>query len=193
MAQPSSPRQHSGKAPRQSSSVFVAQTGILLACALGLAALEAFFPLPIPVPGVKLGLANIVVVLAAYTQGSRSASCICIARIVLIALFAGQLATLPFSAAGGLCALAVSLLGARYKHKVSLRLASLGAAVVHNVAQLAVAIVITNTPQLMWYGPILLLVALATGYITGSLAQIVYTSLPATWHESRSNQEETRN
>ena len=89
----------------------VAMCAMLTALALGLSTLENLFPVTlfIPLPGVKLGLANIVTVFALYQLGAAPALCILVARCLLGSLFAGNASALLFSLLGGVLAMLVMM------------------------------------------------------------------------------------
>ncbi len=169
-----------GAAPSRTavSSRRISRCALLVALALAIAALESLVSLPAPVPGMKLGLANIVTVVAAFWLGPAEAILVFAVRVVLGSALTGQLAALPFSLAGGTCALAVTLAFARNANPGRIRLCSMAAAVAHNAGQLAVAVALTATPQLAYYLPVLLAVGLLTGFLTGTVAQAVFERVP---------------
>ena len=143
---------------------------LLTAIALAIHVAEAQIPAPIPVPGVKLGLANIVTVYAVFTMGPGPALMILVARILLGSLFSGVM-SLFYSLAGGLLCFAVMLLLRRVLSKKQIWIASVVGAVFHNIGQILVAIVVTGTPAIVSYLPILLLSGIAAGLFTGVAAQ----------------------
>lgn len=161
-----------------STSLRVCRCALLAALALALTALESLIPVPVPVPGMKLGIANIVTVAAAFWLGPVDAAVVLGVRIVLAAFLTGQLATLPFSLAGGACALAVTLAFVRFSSMERVRLCAMAAAVAHNIGQIAVAIVVTGTPEIAFYLPVLLMVGVGAGFLTGTVAQTVLERLP---------------
>lgn len=161
-----------------STSLRVSRCALLAALALALAALESLIPLPLPVPGMKLGIANIVTVAAAFWLGPVDAAVVLGVRILLAAFLTGQLATLPFSLVGGACALAVTLAFVRFASTGQLRLAAMAAAVAHNIGQIAVAVVVTGTPAIAFYLPVLLVAGVAAGFLTGTVTEAVLERLP---------------
>ena len=160
------------------TSARVCRCALLAALALALTALESLLPLPLPVPGMRLGVANIVTVVAAFWLGVADAVVVLGVRIVLAALLTGQLATLPFSLAGGACALAVTLGFVRFSSPERVRLCAMAAAVTHNVGQIAVAVVVTGTPAVAFYLPVLLVAGTVAGFLTGTVAATVLARLP---------------
>ncbi len=161
------------------ATVRLCRCALLAALGAALAALEALLPLPVPVPGMKLGLANVATVVAAFWLGPLDAVAVLAARIVLCAVLAGQLAALPFSLAGGACALAVTLAFAHWGERSDVRLCCMAAAVAHVCGQTAVAVGLTATPQVALFAPALLAAAVATGFATGTLATAVIDRMPA--------------
>lgn len=156
----------------------VCRCALLAALAVAVAAAEAFVPVPAPIPGMKLGLANTVTVVAAFWLGPAEATVVLVVRIVLCAVLTGQLVALPFSLVGGACALAITLIFVRLGTRGQVRLCCMAAAVAHNCGQIAVAVILTATPQIAVYLPVLLVVGTATGYATGTLAAAVLERLP---------------
>ena len=146
-------------------------TALLAAAALGVYVLEAQIPAPVPVPGVKLGLANIITLAAMVLLGRREAAAVLAVRLLLGSMFAGRMSALLYSAAGGVLAYAVMaiLIGALPEHLIWV--VSALAAIAHNIGQLVTAVLITATPGLLWYAPALLIAAVLTGVFTGLAAQ----------------------
>ena len=117
------------------STLRVCRCALMAALALALAALESLIPVPMPVPGMKLGIANVVTAAAAFWLGPVDVAVVLGVRIVLAAFLTGQLATLPFSIVGGACALAVTLAFVRFSSPNRVRLAAMAAAVAHNIGR----------------------------------------------------------
>ena len=152
--------------------------GLLTALALGLSYAERFFPLQmiIPLLGIKLGLANVVTLIALCALGKRYAFCILIVRCLLGGFFGG-LSGLAFSLIGGLLALTVMCLAARSKGLSLYGISVLGAAA-HNVGQILVAMAVMGSPYVAAYLPWLLLISIVTGLLTGGLTAGVLRLLP---------------
>lgn len=144
---------------------------MLTAIALAIHVAEAQIPAPVPIPGVKLGLANIVTVYAVFTIGPGPALMILVARILLGSLFAGQAMSLLYSLAGGLLCFVVMLLLKKILSRNQIWVASVIGAIFHNIGQILVAIVVTGTPAIVSYLPVLLLSGIAAGLFTGFAAQ----------------------
>lgn len=172
----SAPHAHAVRSPQASARV--CRCALLAALALALAALESLFPLPLPVPGMRLGVANIVTVATAFWLGPVDAVVVLGVRIVLAAMVTGQLATLPFSLAGGSCALLVTLCFVRFSSPERVRSCAMASAAAHNVGQVAVAVALTGTPEIAFYLPVLLGAGMVAGYLTGTIASSVLDRVP---------------
>lgn len=154
---------------------------VLTALALTLSYVESFFPLTllIPLPGIKLGLANLVTVFALYALGPGQALTILMARCLLGSVFAGNLSALIFSLFGGLAAMGVMILLSRLR-RLSIYGVSIGGAAAHNCGQVAAAVVTLGNSAPVAYLPLLLAVALGTGALTGLLASLLFRALQHT-------------
>lgn len=150
---------------------------LLTAAALVIFVAEAQIPPVIAVPGVKLGLSNIIVLLTMYIYGRREGAVVLGLKIILGSIFSGQLMSFFYSAAGGLLCLGVmSLLKGVLTEKQIWATSAFGAAA-HNIGQLIVAIAILGTEKLVWYLPVLLASGIITGLFTGLCAQITLPRL----------------
>ena len=154
---------------------------LLTAMALALSYLENLFPLSlaIPVPGVKLGLANIVTLFALYALGAAEAMLILLARCLLGSLFAGNLNALMFSLLGGLCAMGVMIVLSRLPG-LSLYGVSAGGAAAHSCGQIAAAVLTLGSSAPLYYLPVLLAVSLLTGGLTGLASACLFQGLAHT-------------
>ncbi len=151
---------------------------LLTAMALALSYLENLFPLAlaIPIPGVKLGLANVVTLFALFALGPGEALLILLARCFLGSLFAGNVNALLFSLLGGLCAMGTMILLAR-RRGLSVYGVSVGGAAAHNCGQIAAAVLTLGSRAPLYYLPVLLAVSLLTGGLTGLAAACLFRGL----------------
>ena len=158
----------------------LALCAVLVALALGLSYLERFLPLQIavPLPGVKLGLANIVTLMALYFLGTRPAVTILGLRCVLGSLFGGGLSALAFSLTGGLLALGTMTLARRIPALSVYGVSVLGAAA-HNLGQICAAMVLLGSVYVISYLPFLLAVSVLTGLATGAASSASFRALLA--------------
>lgn len=163
--------------PRDKGARRLTRLALLTAIALTIFLIEAQLPAPIPVPGVKLGLANIVTVYAMYTLGPGDALLILVARVFLGAVFSGQMMTLFYSLGGGLLCWLALLALRRVLSREQLWLCSPLSAVCHNLGQLAVAAALLGTWTVLAYLPYLILAGAASGLFTGLCAQFLLRRL----------------
>ena len=147
--------------------------GLLTAIALTIFMIEAQIPPVIPIPGVKLGLSNIVTVYTVFLFGPKDAAAVLFARIFLGAVFAGNFSTVFYSAAGGVCAIVVTILLRKVLTKKQLLVAGSLGAVAHSIGQVAVATVLMGTVAVAVYLPILVAISIFTGLFTGLCAQFL--------------------
>lgn len=139
--------------------------------------IEAQIPLPFAIPGVKLGIANVITLYAIWTLGWKEAGAILIIRIFLGNVIAGNVMAMAYSLAGGLlCWVIMSLLKPIMKRSQIWIMSILGA-IGHNAGQLAVAIAISGTAAMAWYAPVLLVAGVITGAFTGYLTQILLSHM----------------
>lgn len=156
----------------------IALGAVLTALALGLSVMENMFPVTavIPLPGVKLGLANIVTLFALYQLGIRPALSILIARCLLGSLFAGNVSALLFSLMGGLAAMLV-MIGLTHFRRLSVFGVSIGGAAAHNIGQIGAAIITLGDTAVLGYLPVLLGVSLITGTVTGLVTALLFRAM----------------
>ena len=154
---------------------------VLTAMALALSYVESFFPLSlaIPLPGIKLGLANIVTLFALYALGPGQAFMTLLARCLLGAVFAGNMSALIFSVLGGVTAMAVMILLSRCG-RLSVYGVSVGGAAAHSCGQVAAAVLTLGNTAPLYYLPVLLGVSLFTGALTGLIAACLFRALAHT-------------
>ncbi len=146
---------------------------LLTAIALTIFMLENQIPPVVPVPGVKLGLSNIVTVFAVFVLGPGEAAMILFCRIFLGAVFAGNFSTIFYSGAGGLCAILVTIALRRLLSKNQLWIAGVLGAIAHSVGQMIMAVILLKTPGLALYLVILIPISILTGTFTGLGAQLL--------------------
>lgn len=156
------------------------QCAMLTALALGLSWAENAFPLSalIPLPGVRLGLANIVTLFALYALGSQSAFLILLSRCILASAFAGNMNALIFSVLGGVTALACMVGLSRFRG-LSVYGVSIGGAAAHQCGQIAAAMLTLRNAAPLYYLPVLLFVSVFTGTVIGLIAALLFRALRA--------------
>ncbi len=146
---------------------------LLTAIALTIFMVEAQIPPVVPLPGVKLGLANIVTVYAVFALGPGEAAAILFCRIFLGSIFAGNFSSILYSAAGGTVAILVTILLRRVLTKNQLWVAGSLGAVGHSIGQVCMAALVTGTSGVLVYLPMLIAISIVTGLFTGLCAQLL--------------------
>jgi len=161
---------------------------ILTAIALIIFIIEAQIPMSVPVPGVKLGLANAVILFALFyrwtgvvCQENRppdthsftiiNVFVILLCRIILGAVFTGRPVAFVYSLAGGLLAFGAQVVMRRFVSNKQIWVCGAVGAVFHNIGQIAAAVIITGTPAIAAYLPVLIAIGVFTGVLTGLIAQ----------------------
>ena len=143
---------------------------VLTAIALTIFMIENQLPSPVPIPGIKLGLANIITLTAMAILGRKEAGAILAARIIMGAIFAGSPSTFIYSAAGGILAYIVMCVTIGLFKENQLWIVSAFAAIAHNAGQLGACVLIVKTPGIFAYAPILAASGVITGVFTGFAA-----------------------
>ena len=143
---------------------------LLCAISLTVFVIEAQLPALVPIPGVKLGLANVITLAAMLLLGRKEAGAVLLVRILLSTMFVGSPATLLYSAAGGALAYAAMCILTALIPEERLWVTSAIAALCHNFGQLLVCVLIVKTPGVMVYAPVLAISGIITGVFTGLAA-----------------------
>lgn len=150
--------------------------GLLTALALVLSLVERWIPLNlmVPVPGIKLGLANVVTLFALTTMRKREAAAILLCRVMLASIFAGSVTSFLFSLFGGFLSLGVmAILLRREGSWFTLYGVSVAGAAAHDIGQICAAMLVLGTADVLGYLPLLLLSAIPMGLITGLVCRTV--------------------
>ena len=146
---------------------------LLSAIALTIFMVEAQIPALVPIPGIKLGLANIVTVFTVFAIGPKEGAAVLFVRVFLGAVFAGNFSTILYSGAGGLCAILTTIGAKHILTKKQLWIAGVLGAIAHSIGQMAMAVAITQTVGLLAYLPVMIAVGILTGAFTGLCAQFL--------------------
>lgn len=144
----------------------VAYFGVFTTLALIFSYVETLIPIQFGIPGVKLGLANLIIVIALYRMKLSEAYLLSIVRVLLAGFIFGNYFSIIYSLAGGLLSLTVMVL-LRKKGGFSVIGVSIAGGVFHNIGQLIIASVIVETFSVMYYVPVLLIAGLVTGLLIG--------------------------
>lgn len=154
----------------------IAFLGLLSAFAIIISYIEALIPIPIGIPGIKPGLANIVIVMMLYTFGVKEALIINFIRIIVIGIMFGNIMSVTFSVAGALLSL-IAMWLVKKLPGISIVGVSICGGVSHNIGQIMIAIFLTNTFSLTYYVPFLIIGGIITGILIGIIANIIYNRL----------------
>ena len=149
-----------------------AYLGLLLAFALILSYIETIIPLQSGIPGIKLGLANLAVVLCLYLFGWKEAMLLTIVKALLGGFMFGSLSMILYSTAGALVSVLVMIILHRIRW-FHIPVVSAAGGVAHNLGQLAVAFFVVETYGIVYYIPILMIAGLVTGILIGIVASLV--------------------
>lgn len=144
----------------------VAYFGVFTALALIFSYVETLIPFNFGIPGVKLGLANLIIVIALYKMRVSEAYTLSIVRVVLSGFIFGNYFSIIYSLAGGLLSLTTMTL-LKKKDGFSILGISMAGGVMHNVGQLIIAMLVVETFSVIYYVPVLLVSGLLTGFVIG--------------------------
>ncbi|MFI3214802.1 MAG: Gx transporter family protein [Eubacteriales bacterium] len=144
--------------------------GMLACLAMAISLLERYIPMDIMIPGLKLGLANIVTVYAILKIGKKEALMIFLTRVLLVAFLSGRVSALLFSILGGFFAWVIMCILAKFLNKgISIIGLSIAGAAFHNIGQIIAGIITIGTVSVLSYLSYLLILSIPVGFITGEL------------------------
>lgn len=146
------------------------QFGVFTALALLFSYIESLIPFHIGIPGVKLGLANLIIVVVLYKTEYKQAYLLSVTRVILAGFLFGNLFSILYSLAGGLLSLSMMILAKR-KDGYSVIGVSVIGGVFHNVGQILMAMLVTESWKLIYYLPVLLLFGVLTGIVIGVVSK----------------------
>ena len=156
-------------ATKKNKARTIAICGVMTSLAIVFGYIEHLIPLPIGIYGIKLGLANLVILILLYTLGTRFAFGVNMIRIILCSLLFGTFTSFWYSLVGGLLSFAIMLI-IKHTGKFSPMGVSICGALMHNVGQIAVAIILMGEIRIAFYLPILTIVGAITGTVIGLVA-----------------------
>ena len=157
---------------------------MMIALAMIFSYVETMIPINFGIPGVKLGLANLVIVAAIYLFGGKQAFLISIVRIFLSGFMFGNLASILYRLAGGLLSLAVMLL-LKKTDKLSILAVSVMGGICHNIGQLIVAMLVVENLKLIFYVPVLLISGFLTGLLIGIVCRVILPAVKRAYESAR--------
>ncbi len=149
----------------------------LSAIALTIFIIEIQIPPLVPIPGIKLGLANIITLIILSLYGTKEASAVLFIRIFLGSIFSGQMINLLYSLSGGILCLVVMSTLMKLLGKKNLCFISITGAIAHNIGQITVSMIILETTSVLYYLPILLISGVITGAFTGIVSKLMVNNV----------------
>ena len=144
--------------------------GLFAALAILMGYVEMMIPVPVPIPGVKLGLANVIIIIMMYFMDVKSAFFVSLIRVLLSGLLFAGFAGLLYSLAGAMCSFLVMAL-LKKTDRFSIIGVSLAGGVFHNVGQIIVAALAVENVKMAYYLPFLLVSGVVTGIVIGIVAK----------------------
>ena len=168
----------------------VAIAAMMVALAMMFSYIEVLIPISVGVPGVKPGLANMVVLLGVYVMPAGDVLVVLLARILLSGFLFGNLSSVLYSLAAGVVSFIVMLLLSRFRH-LSMIGVSAFSGVCHNLTQLLVAMIIVNNQTILYYAPVLVLFGAGFGTLVGVVARSCRELLPGADGQGRKNNAKT--
>ena len=144
--------------------------GLFAALAILMGYVEMMIPIPVPIPGVKLGLANVIIIIMMYFMDTKSVFFVSLIRVLLSGLLFAGFAGLLYSLAGAMCSFAVMALLKKTK-LCSIVGVSVAGGVFHNVGQIIVAALVVQNVKMAYYLPFLLVSGVVTGMLIGIVAK----------------------
>ncbi|CEQ31585.1 heptaprenyl diphosphate synthase component I [[Clostridium] sordellii] len=149
----------------------------LSAIALTIFIIEIQIPPLVPIPGIKLGLANIITLIILSLYGIKEASAVLFIRIFLGSIFSGQMINILYSLSGGILCLVVMSTLMKLLGKKNLCFISITGAIAHNIGQITVSMIILETTSVLYYLPILLISGVITGAFTGIVSKLMVNNV----------------
>ena len=150
----------------------VAMLGLTIALAMIMSYIEALVPLSFAVPGIKMGLANIVIIFVLYKIGTKEAILVSLIRVILVSLLFSNVMAMAYSIAGATLSLSVMWL-LKKTDKFSFVGVSIAGGIMHNVGQIIMAVILLGTQQIALYLPVLMITGTATGVVIGIVSGLV--------------------
>lgn len=154
----------------------IARYGLLIALAFLFSYIESLFPIHLGIPGVKIGLANLVIFVALYSEGWKGALTISIIRIFLVGFTYTNTFSMIYSLAGGSISFLLMLL-CKKTNKFNKITISIVGGVSHNIGQIIVASIVLQNANLFYYFPVLLIAGIVTGALIGILGDTILSKV----------------
>ena len=163
---------------KRSKTTRIALCGMLIAAAMMFSYLETFLPMPVPVPGVKPGIANAVTIFCMFTLSLPETAAVALLRVLLAGLLFQNPVVITYSLAGAVCSVA-GMYAAKRVGIFGFTGISVIGAVLHNLGQCATAAVLMENGNLLWYMSVLLITGTFSGVIVGVIAGLIIKRVAA--------------
>ena len=164
------------QSPRSQSASFVARVGLMASLALIFSYIEAIIPYNPGIPGIKLGIANVVTVIALYKFGPKDAVAVSVIRIVIAGLLFNGLFGMLYSLAGASLSL-IGMITLKKTGLFSVTGVSMAAGVLHNLGQLLMAAALIEDLRIFFYFPVLMFSGIVAGILVGIISALVLKAL----------------
>ena len=146
--------------------------GLTIALAMIMSYIEALVPLSFAVPGIKMGLANIVIIFVLYKIGTKEAILVSLIRVILVSLLFSNVMAMAYSISGAVLSLGIMWI-LKKTDKFSVIGVSIAGGIMHNVGQIIMAVILLGTEQIALYLPVLIITGTATGVVIGIVSGLV--------------------
>lgn len=175
-SRPDSSKGHGSGHTKPLSASFIARVGLMAALALIFSYVEAIIPYNPGVPGIKLGIANVVTVIALYKFGTKDAAAVSVIRIIIAGLLFNGLFGMLYSLAGA-CVSLIGMILIKKTDLFSVIGVSMAAGVLHNFGQLLVAAALIEDLRMFFYFPVLMFSGIAAGIFVGIVSTLALRSI----------------
>ena len=151
--------------------------GLMLALALIASYVESLIPIPIPIPGIKLGVANSIVLILLYMTDVKTSWIVSVSRVVLVGFLFGSMSSILYSLSGAILSLLIMTL-LKKTDRFSISGVSMAGGVAHNIGQLTIAALVLETSAVWYYLPVLIISGSLTGLLIGFLTGEIRKRIP---------------
>lgn len=146
--------------------------GLFTALAMIMSIIEVLMPIPLPVPGIKVGFPNIIILFVLYRFGAKTAISVSLVRVLLVSLLFGNFLGLAYSLAGAVLSLVVMILLKKTDLFSTLGVSVVGG-IFHNAGQITVACILMSTSEISYYMPVLIITGTAAGIVVGIASHLL--------------------
>ncbi len=150
----------------------IAIIAIFISLALILSYVDSLIPIHIMVPGIKIGLANVIIIFSLYMLDSKAAIFISFSRVILSSILFGSILTFAYSMTGALLSIVVMIL-LKNKAKLATLTTSIMGAVMHNIGQILMALILMSTKEIIYYLPVLVISGILSGMLIGIVGALL--------------------